>query len=157
MSRLKSDDLGRGAPFVRHGTTYYLSDEEYDELLRHDGMAVVIPVRTPISPTVEGQARYWLADVFGNIKPTPFRAADRVAAALAVMADGDSIVRTTRRRLAEGVGSPRWFTDDGVRSLVAAGWLRVVTVGRGRGARTTFCLMPGDVAPSVARSEQAAA
>jgi hypothetical protein len=50
----------------------------------------------------------------------------------------DAVGKTDRR------GRLMAYTERGVRALVEAGWLRVETIGRGCGARTTFYLLPGD-------------
>lgn len=133
-------------PFVRGGTTYYYTDEEYDALVRSDPGPFYLPnpkVRT--IPVLDGsQAQQWLADVLGNTPQTPMGAGDEVAKVLASLCGEDSKVTITRRKLTEAVGGPRWFTDDGVRLLETHGWLTVETTGKGRGASTTFYLTPGE-------------
>ncbi len=142
-------DTPTGIPFVRNGITYFYTDDEYDALLAHD--LAPIELQSPAlsfairdGQTVS-QAQLWLADVMGNTKPTKMRAGDAVAKALAARCGNDSMVRITRRKLTETVGGPRWFTDDGVRFLENAGWLKVETTGKGRGSVSTFYLTPGDV------------
>lgn len=131
-------------PFKRHGTTYYLTDEEYDALAKPT-LIMRIPNKSFVVHYDDVQARSWLADVLGNTQPTPMGAGDCVAMTLARLVGDDSVISTPWRRLSGAVGGPDWFTRDGVSRLVKSGWLRVETVGKGRKASTTFYLTPGTV------------
>jgi hypothetical protein len=97
-----------------------------------------------------GQAAGWYADTIQCVPPS----GQHVARQIARLCGNDSLVTIPWRSLADAVGrrnragNLRSYTERGVRALVAAGWLQVDTVGRGRGARTTFLLLPGDPAPT---------
>lgn len=94
-----------------------------------------------------GQAAGWYEDVQRFVP----RSGVLVAHALARLCDLDSVVTISHRSLADAVGRKnaagyeRSFTQRGVECLVDAGWLKVEARGRGRGAVTTYYLMPGDL------------
>lgn len=102
-----------------------------------------------------GQAALWHQDV---IQQMP-RSARLVGLQLARLCEDDSKVTIPWRSLADAVGvqdkSGRHiaFTQRGVQVLVAGGWLRVETRGKGRAASTTFYLMPGE-RPAAANGEE---
>ncbi|GAA4726397.1 hypothetical protein GCM10023350_06420 [Nocardioides endophyticus] len=93
-----------------------------------------------------GQAGYWCANA---VRDVPL-SGQYVAKQLARLCGDDSKVAMPWRSLADAVGVTDRagrhvaYTQRGVLALVEAGWLRVETVGAGRGAVTTFYLMPGD-------------
>ena len=95
-----------------------------------------------------GQAAAWLADV-EHVITAPSAVA--VAKQLARLAGEDSQVTIPLRSLADAVGQRdskrrlRAFTESGIDVLVRRGWIAKETVGRGRGARTTFFLLPRPV------------
>lgn len=93
-----------------------------------------------------GQAADWHSEV---VRFVP-RSGQHVARQVARLCGDDSKVTLPWRSLADAVGRTDRagrhvaYTQGGVDLLVEAGWLKVETVGRGRGAKTTFYLMPGE-------------
>ena len=93
-----------------------------------------------------GQAALWYGDAIQCVPPS----GARVARQLARLCKEDSQVCLPIDSLANAVGHRDRaghevaYTQRGITCLVEAGWLQVETVGAGRGARTTFYLMPGD-------------
>ena len=93
-----------------------------------------------------GQAAAWYWDV---IRYVP-RSGMRVARQIARLCGEDSQVTVPWRSLADAVGvrnkagNLRSYTERGAKVLAEAGWLEIETVGRGRGARTTFLLCVGE-------------
>lgn len=93
-----------------------------------------------------GQAADWYHDAIISVP----RTGRHVAKQLARLCGDDSKVTLPWRSLADAVGKTnkagkrRSYTERGAAVLVEAGWLKVETVGRGRSARTTFYLVPGE-------------
>lgn len=93
-----------------------------------------------------GQAGDWYDDVGHQV---PVTARD-VARQLARLCGDDSQVAVPWRSLADACGKrdrlnrPMAYVQGGVECLEREGWLRRETVGRKRGAVTTFYLLPGD-------------
>lgn len=93
---------------------------------------------------VEGQGWEWFHDLRWKVP----KSARAVAQQLGRLCGHDSEVTVSYRALADAVGHTdragraRAFTESGVGTLVRLEWLEVETVGRGRGARTTFRLLP---------------
>ena len=93
------------------------------------------------------QALLWYLDVIHHV---PTGTATDVSKQLARLCGDDSLVTVPWRSLADAVGKTDKagrlvaYTERGVKVLVEAGWLTVETIGRKRGAKTTFYLMPGD-------------
>ena len=102
------------------------------------------PVQHEATPA-QGQAALWLRDV-ECLAP---RSARDVARQLARLCGDDSVVMIPERSLADAVGVTDAagrhisYTQVGVKWLTDAGWLRKEVTGRGRGAQTTYYLMPG--------------
>ncbi len=92
-----------------------------------------------------GQAALWYGDM---IRVMP-RSAMHVGKQLARLCGDDSCVTLPYRSLADAVGvkdkagRTRAYTERGVQALAGGGWIRVETVGKKRGARTTFYLTYG--------------
>lgn len=92
-----------------------------------------------------GQAALWFEQVRRDVSPS----GRDVARQLARLCGDDSQVTIPWRSLADAVartdkgGRHVAYTQRGVGVLEDGGWLRVATVGRKRGAVTTFYLMPG--------------
>lgn len=103
-----------------------------------------IPMSAEDVPPI-GQAAEWYADVCQCVP----RSAKLVARQIARLCGDDAKVTTTWRSLADAVGVMdkagrlMAYTQRGVEILVDVGWLRVETVGKKRGAKTTFWLLPG--------------
>jgi hypothetical protein len=114
--------------------------EESRAKLRKRGYALAAEHYPPT-----GQASQWYADV---IQVVP-RSGQRVAKQLARLCGEDSRVTIPQRSLADAVGcrdkagNLRAYAERGVEILKDSGWLEVQTVGRGRGAKTTYSLLPG--------------
>lgn len=92
-----------------------------------------------------GQAYFWYQDVIPQVPECGRNTAHQIAR----LCGEDSQVRTTYRSLADAVGKydktgPIAYVQRGIRMLVDAGWLSVVTVGQTRAARTTFYLEAGE-------------
>lgn len=106
---------------------------------RREGLAAEVDYPT-------GQALVWYMNVIQHVP----RSGRDVARQVARLCGDDSKVIVPWRSLADAVGKTdragrhRAYTERGVQALVESGWLAVVTTGRGRGAKTTFYLMPGD-------------
>lgn len=93
-----------------------------------------------------GRTVLWYQDARQAVPPS----GQHVARQLARLCGEGSQVTIPWRSLADAVGivdragRTRAPTEAGIRALERAGWLRVETVGRGRGARTTFYLIVGN-------------
>lgn len=96
-----------------------------------------------------GQGAEWYGDVLRNVRCGKSGSAWAVARQLARLCGDDSEVTMPRRSIVDAVqdadtlGRDTAFVERGRDVLVDLGWLEVETVGRGRGARTTWRLMPG--------------
>lgn len=120
--------------------------ERHREALRRRGgtpFNVAVSAET-IPPT--GSAGLWYDDVAYQMPPS----ARIVARQIARLCRADTQVTVPWRSLADAVGvadsvgREMAYTQRGVEVLEIAGWLRRDSTGRGRGAKTTFYLMPGD-------------
>ena len=117
-------------------------DRTHDVYLRKRGHAMA----DEHMPAV-GQAALWYGDVINYVP----RSGQAVGKQIARLCGADSLVTLPWRSLADAVGQRdkasrlRAFTERGVQVLTETGWLRVDTTGRGRGSRTTFLLLPGDL------------
>jgi hypothetical protein len=117
-------------------------DVTHQVLLRKRGHPMSFEHMPPI-----GQAALWYGDVINYVP----RSGQAVAQQLARLCGSDSSVTLPWRSLADAVGRRdkanrvRAYTERGVQVLTDNGWLKVETTGRGRGSRTTFLLMPGDL------------
>lgn len=115
--------------------------QSHRTLLERRGLALSAERRPPV-----GEAAGWYWDV---VRCVP-RNGQRVAGQLARLCGEDSEVTVPWRSLADAVAvkdkaqRTRAYVEGGVKVLKAAGWLEVETVGKGRGARTSFRLLPGD-------------
>jgi hypothetical protein len=115
--------------------------ERHRRLLRKRGF----PMSAEHTPPV-GEAALWYGDVIRCVS----RSGREVAKQLARLCGDGSQVTFPWRSLAAAVartdsaGRLNAYTEGGVARLVEAGWLDVTTVGRKRGARTTWSLLPGE-------------
>lgn len=109
--------------------------------LRKRGCALAAETAPP-----GGQAALWYAEATLCVP----RSGQAVARQLARLCGDEAEVTIPWRSLADAVGvrdragNLRRYTERGVMALTDAGWLEVVTVGSKRGAKTTFCLLPGE-------------
>ncbi|MGW6356696.1 hypothetical protein ACWFR5_16260 [Streptomyces sp. NPDC055092] len=114
---------------------------EHRRKLRKRGFALAAEHYPPT-----GQAANWYGEVILYVP----RSGRDVARQIARLAGDDSQVTIPWRSLADAVGVRNRagnlvsYTERGVQSLVEAGWLTVETVGRKRGAKTTFTLQVGE-------------
>lgn len=111
-------------------------------LLRRRGFALSTENVPP-----RGQAAEWFWACADHVP----RNAQHVARQLARLCGDDIEVTLPWRSLADAVGRtdkagrPMAYVQNGVLPLTERGWLEVVTVGRGRGARTVWRLLVGEV------------
>lgn len=111
--------------------------------LRRRGFALSAEAAAPLF----GQAALWYRDVAQRVPPS----ARHTARQIARFCGDDSQARITKRNLADAVGLANkagyttGYVYGGERILTDRGWLRVETVGRGRGSRTMYYLLPGDL------------
>lgn len=115
--------------------------QQHREVLRKRGNVAIATEHQP--PT--GQAYYWYQDVIPQVP----ECGRNVSHQIARLCGDDSQVTVPYRSLADAVGKydktgPRAYVERGVRMLIDAGWLKVQTVGKKRGASTTFYLLAGE-------------